>query len=203
MKRLFSLLLILLLALPASSKKRDDFHVESPYEVSFGLNAGTRNFQYYDLNYYIPGYSPNDNTVLTNSLQTPSFNLGFGYKLNRHITLGAIATYAQSNFTRTAIYDSSVVKDDRCRYMSLAPRIRFDWLNRKYVTLYSSLALGLGFTAQKDTVSGRRSSSTAGYAEATFIGIKAGGKVFGFADISASSTGAMRIGVGYNFKSKK
>ncbi|MFR9504134.1 MAG: hypothetical protein SNH73_06775 [Rikenellaceae bacterium] len=141
--------------------------------------------------------------MTTNTLQTPSVNLGFTYKLNKRITLGAIATYAQSDFVKTTIYDNSIVNSDRCGYMSIAPRIRFDWLNCKNVTLYSSFALGVGLASERDLINGGLSLSTTGYVEATYIGIKVGRALFGFADLSSSSTGAMRIGIGYNLKSKK
>ncbi len=199
MKKIATLFLLLTSIFSASAQHNESWEDRTPYEVTIGTNLGTRYFAYDE---YLYG-SENNNLITTNTLQTPSVNLGFTYKLNKRITLGAISTYAQSNYAKTSIYDNSVVKDDRCSYLSLAPRIRFDWLNRKNITLYSSFALGIGFCTQKDRISGDKAISTTGYVETTYLGIKVGRTLFGFADLSSSSTGAMRIGIGYNFKSKK
>ncbi len=194
-----SLLLLLCATLEASAQQSEAWEERSPYEVTLGTNIGTKNFDY---NEYSWG-SENDNLVITNTLQTPSINLGFTYKLSQRISIGAIATYAQSDFAKTATYDNSIIKHDRCSYSSLAPRVRFDWLNGKNITLYSSFALGLGLITEHDRINGGSSISTTGYVEATYLGVKVGRTLFGFADLSSSSTGAMRIGIGYNFNSKK
>ncbi len=195
-----TLLLLLLLgtATTASAQKNSSWEDRSPYEVTLGVNLSTKEFFY---NEYAP--IEDNNLVTTNTLQTPSVNWGFTYKLNKRITLGAIATYAKSTYAKTATYDNSIVSNDSFSYISLAPRIRFDWLNTKNVTLYSSFALGVGIDSERDLKKGGAAISPTGYVEATYLGVKVGRALFGFADLSSSSTGAMRIGIGYNFKSKK
>ncbi len=202
MKRLTTTILLTLLlgtTFAVSAQQSGSWEDRSPYEITIGTNLSTRYFAYDEYSFG----SDNSNLITTNTLQTPSINLGFTYKLSRRITLGGIVTYAQSNYVKSATYDNAIVNDDRLSYVGIAPRIRFDWLNRKNVTLYSSFALGVGFISERDRTSGNLSHSTTGYAEATYIGIKVGRALFGFADLSSSSTGAMRIGVGYNLKSKK
>ncbi|MFI3286035.1 MAG: hypothetical protein R3Y08_05205 [Rikenellaceae bacterium] len=201
-KLLLSTLLLLgfspLLA-AAQQRTNEPWRERSPYEVTLGINLGTRDFYY---NEY--GFCDLDNNLITTrTLQMPSINLGFTYKLNKYITLGAIATYAQSNYAKSSTYDNSVVQNDYYRYVGIAPRIRFDWLNHKYVTLYSSFALGAALTSESDQISNTCTTSTTGYVEATYIGVKVGNRLFGFADLCSSSTGAIRVGIGYNFKSKK
>lgn len=202
MKRLTTITLLTLLigaTFSVSAQQSESWEDRSPYEITIGTNLSTRNFIYDEYSFG----NENNNLITTNTLQTPSINLGFTYKLSKRITLGAIATYAQSNYVKSATYDNAIVSDDRLSYVGIAPRIRFDWLNRKNVTLYSSLALGVGFTSERDRISGNSLSRATGYTEATYIGIKVGRALFGFADLSSSSTGAMRIGIGYNLKSKK
>lgn len=196
---IFSLLLLFGTIVSASAQQNESWEDRSPYEITIGTNLGVRCFNYDE---YSSG-SENSNLMTTNTLQTPSINIGFTCKLNKRITVGAIAAYAQSDYVKTAIYDNSIVKSDRCSYVSLAPRIRFDWLNGKNVTLYSSFALGVGFASERDRINDGLSRDATGYVEATYIGLKVGRTLFGFADLSSSSTGAMRIGVGYNFKSKE
>ncbi len=194
-----SLLMMLAAVFSASAQQSKSWEDRSPYEVTIGTNIGTKYFTY---NEYSMG-SENDNLLITNTLQTPSVNLGVTYKLSKRITFGAIATYAQSDYVKTATYDNSVVKSDRCSYISLAPRVRFDWINGRNVTLYSSFALGVGLLSERDRINGDLSRSATGYVEATYLGVKVGRTLFGFADLSSSSTGAMRIGIGYNFKPAK
>lgn len=186
------------------AKEKPEYWKErSPYEISLGIELGV-NDHYYDTNYnYYYNYVTGDNTINTKTLTLPSFNLGFNYKLTKRYTIGVISTFNKATYTQTAIYDNHTIQQHSLTYISIAPRIRFDWLNAKYITLYSSLSLGLGYTLDREKISGDINSSADAYAEATFLGIKAGKALFGFADFSTSSAGYVRIGIGYNFKHKK
>lgn len=183
----------------AQGRGQGSWTERSPYEVTLGVNAGVRDFLYGEYTFG-PG---DENLITTNTLQAPSLNLGFTYKLNKRVTLGAIATYAQSNYVKSAIYDNSIVRQDNYSYVSLAPRIRLDWYNGEYVTLYSSFALGVALSSENDKLNSRCEVKSTGYVEATYIGVKVGRALFGFADLSSSSTGFMRVGIGYNFKNRK
>ncbi len=167
----------------------------TPCEVTLGMNLGSVDRYYYD---YSPGTS-DENTILTNTLWLPAINIGATYKVTSRLSAGGIATFSQSNYVKTATYNNAILEDNRIQYLSIAPRIKYDWLTRKWITLYSSFALGLGFIIDNETVKGDRSTSPTGYVEATYIGAKVGGRLFGYVDLASSSSGFMRVGIGYNF----
>lgn len=83
---------------------------------------------------------------------------------------------------------------------SLLPIVRFAWLRRGIVQLYSGVGLGVA-VAHYNTLERMRIQANASF-DFTFIGISVGRNLFGFFDISAGSRGAITAGVGYRFLNK-
>lgn len=84
---------------------------------------------------------------------------------------------------------------------SLLPIVRFAWLRRGIVQLYSGLGLGVA-VAHYDTPNSVAFQANAAF-DVTFIGISVGRNLFGYFDISAGSRGAISVGIGYRFLNKK
>lgn len=87
-------------------------------------------------------------------------------------------------------------------------KIRFSFLNRKYVTLYGSFSLGTGVEIGKSV----KYNESINYNEIntqwhitgqlTLIGVKAGKAFFGFAEIGFGFKGFGLIGFGYHFNAR-
>ena len=84
---------------------------------------------------------------------------------------------------------------------SLIPMVRFAWLRRGVVQLYSGVGLGLCVAHYHDHGYVSWDSSLA--YDVTFIGISVGRKVFGYCDLGAGSRGVLSLGIGYRFWNKK
>lgn len=103
----------------------------------------------------------------------------------------------------SGIYDYSAYKRvDTYSYnsYSLLPVVRFAWLRRGIVQLYSGLGFGLS-VAHFDRPTSVGVDVNAAF-DVTFIGISVGRNLFGYFDISGGSRGAISLGVGYRFLNK-
>ncbi len=180
---------------------RNAWKERSPYEVtaSFDLlpivGLSLLSTSYGDIS--------STNTTTKTTLLLPTLNLGFTYKINRFITVGAITAYAQKTKQSVSNYDNSLIKNQQYIMAGAAPRVRFDWIATKYFSLYSSLALGLIAEIDRDRVSGYKNVGWLPYVDFTTLGAKFGARVYGFFDCSVGTTGFLRTGIGYNFDYRK
>lgn len=84
---------------------------------------------------------------------------------------------------------------------ALLPIVRFAWVRRGIVQLYSGLGFGLAFS-HSDSPKGRDYNVDSSF-DFTFIGISVGRDLFGYFDISGGSRGVISFGIGYRFFNKK
>lgn len=89
---------------------------------------------------------------------------------------------------------------------TLMPMVRFAWLRRGIVQLYSSLGLGLNLAHVEEPIESDLDNT---YMEGviaydvTFFGISVGRNLFGYLDVGAGQRGAVSVGIGYRFNNKK
>ena len=136
---------------------------------------------------------------------TPNISVGYKYRLAKWFWLGATVSY-------TGFYDVSYdrVTNEKLSTQSdhiitIMPSVRFSWLNKKYVTLYSGLSLGYALDIYQ------RNSATDPYVnyghggcfQLTAVGVHVGRKWYGFTEIGMGFQGFIQAGFGYNFNSKK
>lgn len=81
------------------------------------------------------------------------------------------------------------------------PVVRFTWLNRRWVRMYTSLGLGATFATGVDYETERFNDDLFAF-QFTPIGISVGRSLFGFAEVGVGAQGALMMGVGYKFKPK-
>lgn len=132
---------------------------------------------------------------------TPAFSLAYSYRLKRWLSLGLGFTYACSyQNTYDLFTDRKMIRDYKY-YVSITPTVRFHWVRAKYVNLYSSLGLGIGYyvTTEKNRGNKTRSVEPGPSLDFNFIGIAVGHKLFGYTELAASSEGIIRFGIGYRF----
>lgn len=84
---------------------------------------------------------------------------------------------------------------------SVMPSVRFSWLNKKHVTLYSGLSLGIGliFDEAKDNTVHTLETEPMIAGQLSAVGIQAGGKWYGFAELGIGTLGFVQAGFGYHF----
>ncbi len=156
---------------------------------------------------YEPNFSYISNTRNTKTypaFYTPSVNVGFSYKFNKFFTLGAY--YSAGMLVKKTVYsyDLTQLMSENLTYHGFTPQVRFDWLNKKYVTMYSSAAIGVAFIHKRATIHGVKypDSDLRFLADVTLAGIKVGRRWFGMAEVSLSNTGYFKTGIGYRFSCK-
>lgn len=125
----------------------------------------------------------------------------YGYWIKDWFYLGGSLTWTEGYAYRYDRYAYGRLGSRTVNYFSVMPMVRFAWLRRGIVQLYSGAGLGFGayfMENDRDTVSSR---ATFNY-DLTFIGLSVGRTWFGYIDFGTGSRGAITAGFGYRFQSK-
>ena len=81
--------------------------------------------------------------------------------------------------------------------ITIMPTVRFAWLRRGIVQLYSGVGLGLAI-GYNENLNYNETLANVAY-DVTFIGLSVGRDLFGYIDISAGNRGVISAGIGYRF----
>lgn len=136
---------------------------------------------------------------------TPVFSLNYHYRLTKWFWMGAMMNYTY--------YRDHVDYDNRHYYQSrwlhcitLMPELRFSYLNRPHVTLYSGIAAGVTWFIGHHNLSWEEydgqwwKTSTFPSFQLTAFGIRAGGEhLFGSFEAGFGIKGIVSAGIGYAF----
>lgn len=138
---------------------------------------------------------------------TPAVNLTYSYQFKKWLSFGATLTYAGIFQNRYDIISDKLRGEYRSLYIGLTPTVRFDYLNREMVRLYSAFGLGLGYNREynselKENYS-LRNDDFFPTLDMTFIGVTVGRKLYGFGEVGIGHNGLIKLGMGYRFNLKK
>ena len=160
------------------------------------------------------------NTVCTDLLYTPVFSFDYHYRAAKWFWLGLSTGYG---FYKESHYPDGIVSPDLrywlCKQHNflIMPSLRFSYLNRPHITLYSGLDIGLlivrrtpermnqfvdeGWSPDDDTSDWPHNRTNVFSAfQLTAFGVKAGAKHwFGSLELGAGIKGFVNLGVGYEF----
>lgn len=135
---------------------------------------------------------------------TPSMNFSYRYRVAKWFWVGGTVSY--TGFYRT-YYDRVTglkSRSDNAHVFSIMPAVRFSWLNKELVTLYSGVALGYTLCAYEGRADGalmREAVSYCGF-QLTCVGVEVGKKWYGFAESGVGVQGFVQAGFGYHFNSR-
>lgn len=136
---------------------------------------------------------------------TGAISLGYHYDVLRWLSVGATFSYAgvyHKKFDRTT---NKIVGKQNNHNFLLAPKVRFSYLNRPMVRLYSQATVGVVMNQTKIEGEGRGSYSYNEWTASgqfTYFGVAVGRKFFGFAEVGFGFQGVIVMGVGYKFNNK-
>ena len=83
---------------------------------------------------------------------------------------------------------------------TLMPLVRFAWVRKGVVQLYSGVGLGINFARAEEP---KRKYYEAVIAhDLMFLGISVGRNLFGYVDVGVGQRGIVSMGIGYRFKNK-
>lgn len=122
------------------------------------------------------------------------------YRVTKFLWLGGTFSYCGVYAKRYGMDDRAQIGWMNEHYLTLMPTIRFSYLNKKYVMLYSGVSTGctLGIVSPtKLSACPDVQSHFAG--QLTAFGVSAGNKWYGFTEIGVGYNGFVRAGFGYRF----
>lgn len=130
-----------------------------------------------------------------------AWSLSYAYRFKKWLDFGGYVAYWGKYGSTSSNIDNTLLSRDRLHRISVVPVVRFTWLNRPMVRLYSSIGMGIVFGTFSGNFreSAGRPSFTGQY---TPIGIAVGRSFFGFAELGCGSQGTMMLGIGYRFNDK-
>lgn len=131
------------------------------------------------------------------------YALSYMYSPRKWIAFGLYVGYTgwwQSQFSTTT---NKLHSTNYEHHIMFVPTVRFSYLNRRNVRLYSSLGIGYGLCLErtKDSNGALTYSDKRPFAPVQFtpIGVSVGRRLFGFAEVTVGSMANLSVGIGYKF----
>lgn len=129
---------------------------------------------------------------------TGAFTASYSYRCKKW-NFGLSVSYTHEYYDIYSNIDGSAVKRFNADFISVIPTVRYTWFNYRSLRLYSACGLGVTF------LSGDKNKYTQDSAvgiQLTYIGISAGKRFFGFAELGTGAHGTLIGGIGYRFNGK-
>lgn len=181
--------------------------------------TGVMLFDRYFVFVYPNGMEPNRSWRNEDFFSTPVFSLSYHYRLAKWFWIGLSASYAYYRDPEKIQNGSDFIASCNREFHTLAfmPEVRFSYLNRPHVTLYSALSIGIAqfFGTEdcydvtypehrhpwfSDGIDRYYAPTRFSTLHVTLLGVKAGWHhLFGSLEIGAGYKGLGSIGIGYEF----
>ncbi|MDR2980462.1 MAG: hypothetical protein LBV02_08525 [Bacteroidales bacterium] len=178
------------------------------HEISFNIGdpAFIKIFTdyYYNNYYYNYGSWMRDDTYTGLYITTPTLTFTYLYRPLKWLWLGGCFAYTGEYRIEYDKFSEEKIGSNNASLLSLAPYIRFSYLNKEKVNLYSGFGLAMTYEIKSSTVGrSRHWLSTEFTGQMTFFGVSFGKTVVGFAEVGFGYKGIINMGIGYRFDSKK
>lgn len=137
----------------------------------------------------------------SNYIATCPISLGYMYRLRKFLWIGGSVSYMGVFGKVFDARDDSFLYNHIETQIAFLPAVRFSYLNKKYVTLYSGLSTGFMLNFE------RENGNTDVYFHPTFqltaFGVSVGRKFFGYTEVGLGYKGFITAGIGYRFNANK
>ena len=205
------------------AEKRDHWTVEGLYRHEFKFDVcdptGVMLFDRYFVFVYPNGMEPNRSWRNEDFISTPVFSLSSHYRVAKWFWVGLSISVADYRDPEKIQNGSEVMASCNREFFTLAfmPEVRFSYLNRPHVTLYSALSVGFAqfFGTEEcsnvtypeyrhpwfsDGIDRDYAPTRFSTLHVTLFGVKAGWRhVFGSLELGAGYKGFGSVGIGYEF----
>ena len=158
-------------------------------------------------NNHLPNISGSNLTAVGHAWRaTPVFSFNYHYRLTKWLWAGAMVNYAYYKDHTDYGYNLYDSRNQHC--ITLMPELRFSYLNRPHVTLYSAVAAGatlffgkvLNANLYAEEISLEKTRKVYPTLQLTAFGVRAGGEhLFGTFELGAGIKGFASAGIGYAF----
>ncbi|MBO7199175.1 MAG: hypothetical protein J6V26_03990 [Alistipes sp.] len=129
-----------------------------------------------------------------------SATLDYGYKINEWFSVGGCAAWTAGLCN---LYDNQTLEHwdtIHVDYLSLMPTVRFTWLRRSIVELYSSMGITAGIEHWIHYTNGKQHTYRPYLSyDVKPLGISIGRKWYGFMETGYGARGILNVGVGHQF----
>ncbi len=189
-----------------SAKEKDKF-VHERHSIQLGIGDHITVF-----NNFNRGFSSSlnnqdwfrpDNDIFYQT-ETAAFMASYAYALKPWMQLGATMLYAGAYDDVVYRPTGDKIAPARQHVFAVMPDVKFEYLRRKHITLYSGASLGIAaaHSSGYDLVPNNEILEKWQYAAAyqlTFFGLRVGNRVFGTTEVGYGYKGYINAGVGFRF----
>lgn len=186
-------------------------HFLPRHEVQIGIGdpffssvyAGRINWGTSLMDYDYPAIQPNQwfepDTYRGATFASGAVSVSYMFRIQKWLWLGG--TFSYSGFYNEVFDRVSNQKVDYrdSHFISIIPTVRFSWLNKKYLTLYSGVGVGIATVFEKTN---NELTFSPIVPHLTAVGIHAGKNWYGFFEIGLGVKGIVSTGFGYHFNCK-
>lgn len=131
---------------------------------------------------------------------TQAISISYTRELKKWLAISIVGAYSgvRQNERERRTYD--IVGRYRKHRIAVMPMVRFTYLNRPVVRLYSAVGFGFGTTKEHWTYEHRhKTNDTYIQGQATFFGVSVEKKWFALTELGVGAMGIFTIGTGYRF----
>jgi len=182
--------------------------VEKKNEISISYGMGIRAGVEYTAGSILTAVVTAGNVEVDNIDNSGAFSLEYVHRFNHVIGIGGIISGQQE--TGDLCEENVKMGDMTTNYCELMPEIKFNWLNTKYVTLYSKLAGGLRYSHEEDKYDYTDGDNKqVKYTDKTddedfsfqisAIGLELGSTISGFTELGYGDQGILIVGLKCKF----
>ena len=130
-----------------------------------------------------------------------AISMEYLYHASDLIAVGAIGVYAHT--TKDMIIGKNKEGTANLNFMTFMPAVKFDWLRKEHIGLYSKIGVGVSVINEKQSCRGAEDykHTTACFNwQASFFGIEVGDtNIRGFAEFGVGEQGMLAVGVRFRF----
>lgn len=127
----------------------------------------------------------------------PSLTLEYGYKVKDWLSLGFKGFAGFKTQPYRHVGTNKVIYRENEILSALLFNVRFDWLRREWITLYSAVSVGAVVAIEENRYS--RYAYGLPMLDLTYIGLNVGRSFYGFVEVGGGITGWGRVGLGVRF----
>lgn len=126
-----------------------------------------------------------------------AFSVGYMQELSRWLALGVQTSY--SGIYQSQRLDGMTTDRLYKQRLALYPLVRFTYLNRPMVRLYSGVGLGVGMTWEREFFDPDVRYSVYPTGQVTFFGVSVGRQLFANWELGYGAKGYLTLGMGYRW----
>jgi hypothetical protein len=126
----------------------------------------------------------------------------YGYWINEWCSVGGTVTWTMGRRSMYRYTNHTKIDTDRVDYIGFMPTVRFAWVRRGIVQVYSSVSLGAGLEI-RDNIYDKNIYEAFCAFDFKPLGLSVGRNLIGFIEVGYGTRGIINAGIGYRFNTKQ